>query len=299
MEASLRSGVPPTRLESGARETSISSFSWGAALAGAVVAAALALILLILGMGLGLTVVSPWANDGASGKAIGIGAIAWLVIVHLSSAALGGYLAGRLRTKWTDVHADEVFFRDTAHGLVAWAVGIIVSAVLLSSAAASIIGGATRAGAAVATSGAAVAVAGAAANEMGIDSNALSVDALLRSDRPREADDAAVRAEVGRIIARTLQQEDLTTEDRTYLISLVSARTGLSQSEVEKRLSDVMAQARTAEARVREAADEARKALIHISIWTFVALLIGAFAASYAATIGGRQRDNALSPVPF
>ncbi|MPZ47446.1 MAG: hypothetical protein GEV05_29630 [Betaproteobacteria bacterium] len=271
----------------------LAAVSWGAVLAGAFVAAALSLILLILGTGLGLTAVSPWSDEGASAKTLGVAAIAWMMFVHLSSSALGGYIAGRLRTRWADVQSDEVYFRDTAHGLVAWAVGIVLGAALLSSAATAVVGGAAKAGAAVAGTAAAGAAAGApSADGTEIDVTSYVVDGLFRSDRPREADDASVRQEAGRIIANGLHQ-DLTPSDRSYLTGLISVRTGLPQPEAEKRLTEAMTQARAAEAKAREAADAARKALIHLSIWTFLALLIGAFAASYAATIGGRQRDNA------
>ncbi len=271
-----------------------SAFTWRAALAGATVAAALALILLILGTGLGLTAVSPWANDGASAKALGIGALAWLIFVHLSSAALGGYMAGRLRTRWTDVHTNEVYFRDTAHGLVAWAVGIILSAALLGSAATSIVGSAAKVGAGVA--GSAAATAAAASSDGAAEASIPFVDELFRSDRPRAGGDEEMRVEVGRILASAVRQKDLAASDRTYVASLIAARTGITQGEAEKRVADVMTKAQEAEAAARQAADEARKALIHASIWTVIALLIGAFAASYAATIGGRHRDTAVLP---
>jgi hypothetical protein len=252
------------------------------------VAAALALILLLLGSGLGLTAVSPWANEGSSVKTLGIAAMAWMVVTHLASSAVGGYMAGRLRTKWVDVRTDEVFFRDTAHGLVAWAVGILLTAAFLTSAVASVVGGAAKAGAS------ATAAAGVAqAKEPGVDSNAQFVDFLFRSDRPREADDSSVRAEAGRVLVNGLRQGDLPATDRSYLAQLITARTGLSQPEAEKRVADAVTQAKEAETKARQAADAARKAGIHMALWTCLALLIGAFAASYAATIGGKQRDDA------
>ena len=148
--------VRPSSLKQYRPEAHSSGMSWGAVLGGAFVAAALALILLLLGTGLGLTVVSPWANEGASAKTLGIAAIAWMIITHFASSALGGYMAGRLRTKWVDFRTDEVFFRDTAHGLVAWAVGIVLTAAFLTSAVTSVVGGAAKLGAtsAAATAGA-------------------------------------------------------------------------------------------------------------------------------------------------
>jgi hypothetical protein len=270
-----------------------SAVSWGAVLAGAVVAAALALILLVLGTGLGLSSASPWANEGASAKTIGVAAIIWLVFVHLASSAIGGYMAGRLRNRWTDVHTNEVFFRDTAHGLTAWAVGIVITAAFLSSAATSVVGGAVKTGAAAAATAGAGVAAGAASKSN--DSNSYFVDSLFRSDRPRGNDDAPVREEAGRILATGLAQGDLSANDRGYLAQVVAARTGLSQPDAEKRVSDAVAQAKAAEVKAREAADAARKAAAYLALATFLALLIGAFTASYTATLGGRLRDDAVN----
>ena len=105
-----------------ATEARSSGVSWAAVIGGAFVTAAFSLILLSLGTGLGLASVSPWANTGVSASAIGASAIVWLIMMQLIASAMGGYLAGRLRTKWTSIHTDEVFFRDTAHGFLAWAV---------------------------------------------------------------------------------------------------------------------------------------------------------------------------------
>ncbi len=96
-----------------------SAVSWGAIVAGAAAAAALSLILLMLGVGLGLSAVSPWARDGVSATTFGVSTIVWLTLTQLLASAMGGYLAGRLRTKWAAAHSDEVYFRDTAHGFLA------------------------------------------------------------------------------------------------------------------------------------------------------------------------------------
>src|SRR6202140_3359117 len=130
-----------------ASEVSTSGVTWSAIIAGGVAAAAIALILLGLGAGHRLTAVSPWANSGASATTFGVGAAIWLVVTQWVSAGVGGYLTGRLRTKWVNVHTHEVFFRDTAHGFLVWAVGLVITAAFLTSAATSAIGGAARAGA--------------------------------------------------------------------------------------------------------------------------------------------------------
>src|ERR1700733_10558809 len=122
-------------------EASTSGVSWAAIASGAFVTAALFLALLALGTGVGLSSLSPWPNAGASPSAVGIGALLWLTAVEIFSCAIGGYVAGRLRTKWVDVHSDEVYFRDTAHGFIVWAVALVATAAFLASAATTFVGG--------------------------------------------------------------------------------------------------------------------------------------------------------------
>jgi hypothetical protein len=264
-------------------EMSASGVSWAAVVGGAFVTAALWLILLPLGTGLGLSAVSPWTGVGASAATIGMAAILWLIVVQVIASAMGGYLAGRLRTRWVSIHTDEVYFRDTAHGFLAWCVGLVITVAFLASAAAAVAGGAARG-----TGSAMAAAAGRGAESDG-GPDAYFVDALFRSDHPSpDRPDASVRGEVARIFAKSVRQADAPAADRTYLAQVIAARTGLSQSDAEARVSQVTAQA-------REAADTARKALAHLSLWIFVALLTGAFCASVAATIGGRQRDKVKS----
>jgi hypothetical protein len=256
-------------------EAQSSGVSWGAVLGGAFVAASSSLILLALGAGFGLAVVSPWSDVKTSGSTLGTLSIGWLFFVEVVASALGGYLTGRLRTKWAVIHTDEVYFRDTANGFLAWAVALVVSATLLASAAASMAGRVEQASAAPeAMDSAALAIA----------PHAYFVDALFRSDRAERAD-SSTRAEAGRILVNDLRKDQMPAADATYLAGLVAGRTGLNQAEAEKRVSDVVAGARDAE-------DSARKAAAHVLLWLFLALLTGAFSASYAATIGGRQRDH-------
>ena len=130
---------------SNAAESSKSAVSWAAILSGAVVAAATSLLLLVLATGLGLTAVSPWPDSGASAGALGVmTAIAFIVIQWISSS-VGGYITGRLRLKWVGLHTHEVFFRDTAHGFITWAVATLLIASTLAAGAASLSGwGPTR-----------------------------------------------------------------------------------------------------------------------------------------------------------
>ncbi|WPP01600.1 hypothetical protein SFA35_09710 [Pseudomonas sp. HR96] len=277
-----------------AESSSRSGVSWAAIFAGAAGAAALSLILVLLGFGLGFSAVSPWANEGASAKALGISTIIWLALTQIIASGLGGYLAGRLRVKWANMHGDEVYFRDTAHGFLAWAVATLVATVLVVSSAGSAIGGGVQAGANVASG--AVTAAGAAANSSGNDPYGYFVDTLFRDNRPAPVSDDASHGIVTRIFAKTLANGgQLASDDRAYLAQLVAQRTNLTQAQAEQRVDQVYGQARQAaeDAKVaaQKAADTAAKVAAYASLWTFISLLIGAFVASFAAIYGGRRRD--------
>lgn len=277
--------------------SALSGVSWGAIFAGAAAAAALSLILVLLGFGLGFSAVSPWADSGISAKGLGISTIVWLAFTQIVASGLGGYIAGRLRVKWTYLHGDEVYFRDTAHGFLAWAVATLVTATLVVGSVSSVVSGGVKAGASMA-SGAVSAVtqaAGSAAQGKG-DDFGYYVDSLFRDDRPAAVSDDAAHTVVARIFARTLSNDgQLAPEDRAYLAQLISQRTNLSQADAEARIDKVYGEARKAiddaKLKARQAADTAAKVAAWTSLWTFVALLLGAFFASLAATFGGRRRD--------
>lgn len=242
-------------------ESPRSAASWPAIVAGALIAIAASIVLLALGAGLGFAVASPWPGSGPSVAAFAIGTGIWLIVTQWVASAVGGYVTGRLRTRWTGVHTDEVFFRDTAHGLLAWALAtVIIAAVTL--------------GAAASATGTAVSVASSSAS--------YAADTLLRS--PRADASGAVRAEVGRILARGAK---IDSTDRDYLASLVAARTGVSPREAQARVE-------TAVTSAREAADTARKTSSATAFFTALSMLIGAFIASVAAALGGRLRDEHL-----
>jgi hypothetical protein len=263
-------------------EAHSSGVSWAAVIAGAFVGAALSLALLALGAGIGLSAVSPWASAGASGSRIGRTAIGWLVFTQLIASVVGGYLAGRLRTRWVHVHTHEVYFRDTAHGFLVWAVGLVITTAFLTSAATSISGGSTRARMAIGD------MPESTQSNDGLRPNAYVIDKLLRTTASRpDQDDAPVRNQIAVIFAIDLRDGGLPPADRSYVAQLVAAKTGSSESDAERRVDQAFAEA-------QQATDNARKALAHTMYWTFVALLIGAFSASVAATIGGKERDSVV-----
>ena len=292
-----------------------SAVSWSAILAGAAGAAALSLILLILGTGLGLSSISPWSGQGITATTFGMSTILWLTFTQLAASGMGGYLAGRLRTRWTATHTDEVYFRDTAHGFLAWAVASLLTAATLTTVIGSIVSGGAQAGAAVAGGAAATANAAApiaAAATKGDSSSAgvgYFVDSLFRKDMSAYTSGASASppmatgsddggrssAEIARIFANGAESGSLPAEDAKYVGQVISSRTGMPQADAEKRATDtfarMQAKAKAAETAARDAADKARRASSYAALWLFVSLLAGAFLASLSATYGGRRRD--------
>jgi hypothetical protein len=159
-----------------------SAVSWAAILAGAAATAALSLILLVLGTGLGLTSLSPYAGSGVSAMALGLSAIVWVMVTQALASGMGGYLAGRLRSRWVATHSDEVYFRDTAHVFLSWAIASLVTAALLTSAIGTVVGGAVKAGATVAGTAATTAVAAATKTEGGDSAGPMAyfIDSMFR-----------------------------------------------------------------------------------------------------------------------
>jgi hypothetical protein len=258
-------------------EPSVPGVSWAAVIAGAVASVALTLVLLSFGAGMGFAVVSPWGNSGVSATTFKTGTGLYFIVMAMISSAIGGYLAGRLRTKWVGVQTTEVHFRDTAHGFLAWAAASVLGAILLASPASSLIG--------VTLSGATQAAANSAQSSP-MDGY---VDKLLRSDNPSpqsEQNPSDARRELVRLFATSFRNgNDLIPADRTYVAKVVSARTGLSQAAAEQRVADVTTQ-------VKADLDKARKVAMQTAIWLTLSLFIGAFCASLAATEGGGLRDG-------
>ena len=262
----------------GVVEPSVSGVSWAAVLAGAIASCALTLVLLSFGAGLGFAIVSPWGNSGISTTTFEIGTGLYFIVMAMISSAIGGYLAGRLRTKWTGVHTEEVYFRDTAHGFLAWALASVLGAILLASPATSLLDGAT--------SRATQAAANSIQSSGPMDGY---VDTLLRSDSPaaqNSTNPADSRGELARIFTTSFHNgSDLNPADRSYVAKVVAARTGLSQADADKRVTDVTNQ-------IKSDLDKARKNAMQLAIWLTLSMFIGAFSASLAATEGGGLRDG-------
>ncbi|MBS7534838.1 hypothetical protein KHC28_14340, partial [Ancylobacter sonchi] len=233
-------------------ESSSSAVSWGPVIAGAFAAATLTFVLMLLGSGLGLTMVSPWSNEGASVTTFAVSTAIWLVIVQWLSSGVGGYLTGRLRTKWVGIATDETFFRDTAHGFMAWAVATLLVVSVLGSALSGAIGTGVQAASTVASGAALGASAGATASagsgSGSSDATSYFVDALFRPSDPAQLatpgaeGNAAAAAQASRILIASAAAGEVSPGDKTYLGQLVAARTGLSQADATARVDAVLAQ---------------------------------------------------------
>jgi hypothetical protein len=282
-------------------ESSSSAVKWGPIIAGAFAAATLTFILMLLGSGLGLSMVSPWSEPGASVTTFAVSTAVWLVVVQWLSSGLGGYLTGRLRTKWVGIHTDETYFRDTAHGFLAWALATLLMVGVLGSALTSIIGGGVQAASTVvsgAAQGASAVAASSGADDTAGNATSYFVDSLLRPadtsrlSTPGAEGDAAAAAQASRILIASAAAGQVSDEDKTYLAQLVAARTGLSEADATTRVDAMLARVQDAKVKAQEAADTARKAGATFSLIGALSLVIGAFIASAAAVLGGRQRDE-------
>lgn len=259
---------------------------WACVLAGAVTAAAVSFLLLTFGSGIGLSMVSTPSFDGTTVYGGGMSTTVvvlltalWTILVQVGSYAVGGYLAGRMRRPLGDANEGEVSFRDGAHGLLVWAVGVIVSALVAASVASS-------------TARMAASVAGGAA-QASTSVMDTAVDSLLRpgpgqqAPQQAQADTAQLRAELGRLMTKAVSAEGLTAADRDYLVQTVSRRTGVPAAEIETRLRDVTATARSA-------TEKARKYGIVAAFLAAATLLVSAVAAWTGATKGGEHRQSGV-----
>ncbi|TIS94908.1 hypothetical protein [Mesorhizobium sp.] len=285
---------------SASTESSAPAVNWGPIIAGAFAASTLTFILMLLGSGLGLTMVSPWSGAGVSVTTFAASTAVWLVVVQWLSSGVGGYLAGRLRTKWVGIHTDEVFFRDTAHGFLAWALATLLVAGVLGSALSAVLGSGVQAASTVASGAAMGASAGASANASGAIDNTTSyfVDLLFRPADPSKLaganpqNDAAVAAQASRILVASAAASEVSADDNAYLTKLVAARTGLSEADAKARVDGMIAKVKDEKVKAQQAADTARKASATFALLGALSLIVGAFIASTAAALGGRQRDD-------
>lgn len=257
---------------------------WPAIIAGIALASAISLVLLTFGAAIGLGFVNFRAPETAAPIWIAIAAGSWLLWVQVSAFMAGGYLTGRLRKRHHDATPHEVDMRDGAHGLLVWAGGLVVGAIIAAGglgAAANAVGGAA--------STAVTAASNAAEGSVSLDPNAYFVDTLFRGTTAAEPADA--RAEAGRIILQA-GLDPVPETDRAYLATLVARDTGLAEADAQARVNEVLGAIDTAKAQAAEAAETARRTTVVGAFLTAAALLIAGAGAWWAAGMGGRHRDE-------
>jgi hypothetical protein len=271
------------------------SVSWGAVLAGTLATTAITLVLMALGSGIGLSLVSPWTSTENSVMATGIVVALYLIVAHVIAFGIGGYIAGRMRLGVVDqmqtIDRDTITFRDGTHGALVWAISVVISALLFASASGAVISSGAQVVSDVGSAagqGIANAVENTSFDNLNID---YYTDALIRPQRAApNASDEEVRAEMTRILGRSLQNGELSSADRAYVIQLVSVRGDISPEDAERRVNDVVKEAQAAYAKTIEAVDTARQTTAFFAFWTFMSFLVGGVAAIWSAVCGGRHR---------
>jgi hypothetical protein len=275
---------------------------WSPVIAGAVLASAISFVLLTFGAAIGLSATSPWPHAAVSPQVVATLAVLWALVQQIGAFMVGGYIAGRMRTRWSEAAQHEVEFRDGLHGGLVWALGVVIGAALLLAGA----GAAARTGIDLAKTAAATST-----------SNPFEtvIDAMMRPTSVAQAAPAAssppaatapatgarpqaqaaqpvgeeTRAEIARVLAGAVASGSLSEQNRTYLVQLVSQRSGVPQQEAEKRVNEAINAA-------REAVDKARRAAILTGLITAVGLVVSFAAAWWAAQKGGQHRDNSVPP---
>jgi hypothetical protein len=261
---------------------------WPAIIGGAALAAAISVVLLTFGSALGLSMTSPYEGEGAGVWGLSLAAGLWLLWVQISSFMAGAYLTGRLRRRAYDATEHESDIRDGAHGLLVWAVSILVGSVI----AFSTVGAVTRTAAdAVGTVAAgAVSAAGDAASNPVV---AGYVDRVFRSENGQPVP-PETRQEIARIFANSAVNGEFAEADRAYVAGVVARSTGQTPEEARAAVDETIATAEQAAQAARDAAETARKTALILAFITAASLLVSGVAAYYAAGIGGRHRDEGV-----
>ncbi len=241
---------------------------WGAIIAGAFVAAAISSVFLAFGSAVGLSFASLSPPGSASLTGLAVAAALWLLWVQVSSFMGGGYIAGRMRRTIGDAKPHEVEMRDGGHGLIVWAVGVVIGAMFAAW----------------------IATAGVAGLTAVTGSTDYLASKLLRSGSATESGGSTTV--IGRILTMSIGTSSVDEADRDYAVREIATRTGLPEADAKKRFDDTVSELKAQAASVR-------KFSILIAFLTAASLLIGAVGAWWAARAGGRHRDEGIDHSRF
>ena len=275
----------PTIVSSETARSDASYIDWPAALAGAVLATAIAFVLITFGSGLGLSMISPEPGEGVSVRWFTIAAGIWFVWVSVSSFGAGGYLAGRMRRPIGDATPDESETRDGAHGVLVWATGALLGALLAAFGVTGLVGSAAKA-----VGGTAQAIA--PVLELSVDYYAA---AILRGDATPTAQDPALRERVVTLLAHGVREGEFAPEDRADMAGIVAQATGMDEAAATAQVDAVLARVDEAKQSAIDAADSARVAGVITAFTVAATLLVSAAVAYSAACLGGAHRDGNIA----
>ncbi|MDB5439477.1 MAG: hypothetical protein JWM33_1904 [Caulobacteraceae bacterium] len=257
-----------------AAATNHSYLQWGGVFAGALIAGAIFFVLISFGAGLGLSVAPSAGNWRSPTVMFSVLSGVWVLAATLGAMSAGGYVAGRMRSRWHVTHTHEVEFRDGVHGLVVWALAIAIGATLSLFGSAALVAGAVGAARTDAT----------APTPAGVE-----VDRLLLPEHGWLPLNDQARAQAGRLLLAATTQTAVSAGDRSQLIDLVAANAAITPLAAQFRVDQAIDGARAK-------LTTARHASIILAFITAASLLIAAAAAWEAACVGGRHRDGVTPP---
>lgn len=269
---------------------------WPAIIAGIVLASAISLVLLTFGSALGLSFVNFRASENVLPLWVAIAAASWLLWVQVSAFMAGAYLTGRLRKRHLDASEQESDVRDGAHGLIVWAGGLVVGAIIATGGISAVANAVGSAASTLTTAASNVADDAA----VSVDPNAYFVDTLFRpaadaAPSTAVADTSAQRAEAGRIVAQGAIARSVSDADRAYLGQLVAQTTGMPADQANARVGEVMTAIDNARAEAARVAENARRTGVLAAFLTAASLLVSAAGAFWAAQKGGNHRDKGMA----
>lgn len=289
---------------------------WAAILAGGVFALAISFLLISFGVSLGLSLTSPHLGEGVSAAWLAIASGIWFAWVMVTGFGAGGYLCGRMRRRAGDATTDEVEVRDGTHGLMVWATGALVGAVLaamgvggLLNAGTSAVGSVSKVAAeafptdyfanvmlrsAVSEPRTGEASADTAPATAGTGATAAPIGPSTQRGTKIADVDSAILRQIAGIIARSVASGEMVERDRSYLVQVVAANSDLDLTAARTRVDEVNAEIADARAAALAAVEKARVASVIFGFIAAATLLIGAVAAFFAAAAGGRHRDEGL-----
>jgi hypothetical protein len=250
--------------------------SWGAVIAGALVAFGIWMLLHTLGLGIGLTAIDP--DDPDSLRGVGIGTGIWSLIEPLVALFIGGLIGSQLAGGLTRSSA-------LIHGGVVWALTTVVAFLGMVAVFSAIAGGVARVAGA----------AGATAMEQAptLQSLGLTGDDLVAPVNQRLAAEGKPTVTAAQLEASA--QQALRTSvregriDRTVLVDSLVANTALDRREADEVAGRIEARWESTTAAAGRTALQAGETTGKVLLGLFGVMLLGLCASCVGALVGGTR----------